>query len=93
MNDQALILIAQHALTPATLKYLSKRAYEIHNNLSSGALLQVRLLDSRVLTYKFPAPRGYGIRGVLVGVYGVGAMAEWIKEDLVSLAVFKSQKS
>ena len=70
---------------------LSSRHCEI---VVSDSSVRVRDLGSdhgtwidgqRILSYKWPAPRGYGVRGVLVGVYGKNTMIGWIVEDLVSL--------
>jgi hypothetical protein len=44
---------------------------------------QVRIFQGRLRTYPFPAPRGYGTRGVLVGIYTLATRLEWIEEDFL----------
>ena len=58
----------------------------IYSALQAKGARQVRLHAGHVLTYPADAPRGYGIRGALVGVYTANARLEWIAEDL-SLAM------
>lgn len=70
-------------LTVATAK---RRAAEIHF-LAQVGTLQVRWHKGRLLTFRFPAPRGYGVRGELVATYNAGALLEWIEDDLVAFAV------
>lgn len=47
---------------------------------------QVRFHNGMFLTYPCPAPRGYGTRGLLVGVYGLTARLEWILDDILNAA-------
>lgn len=51
---------------------------------------QVRFYRGMFLTYPFPARRGYGVRGTLVGIYDRTAQVTWIEADvrliLLSLA-------
>lgn len=70
-------------LNPATAR---RRAAEIHL-LAQVGTLQVRWHRGRLLTFRFPAPRGYGVRGELVATYNAEAPLEWIEADLVALAV------
>jgi hypothetical protein len=44
---------------------------------------QVRMFRGKLRTYPFPAPRGYGTRGVLVGIYTLATRLEWIEEDFL----------
>lgn len=46
---------------------------------------QVRLHRGMLLTYPFPARRGYGTRGLLVGIYTINTRLEWIEEDLLQI--------
>ena len=59
-----------------------RRSGEIHRSLRPGRLLQVRWHGGKLLTFRFPAPHGHGVRGVLVGVYGTPITREMIHEDL-----------
>ena len=63
-----------------------ERAEKVHAWLQKDSPRQVRLHHGRLLTFPMPAPRGYGVRGMLVGVYTREARLEWIAEDL-SLAM------
>jgi len=46
---------------------------------------QVRLHQGMLLTYPYPAPRGYGTRGLFVGIYTIATHLEWIEEDILAL--------
>lgn len=64
------------------------RAAQIHRSLEgSGGKLQVRWYSGRLLTYPYPASRGYGVHGALVAVYSAPVSLEWIEEDLLAFAV------
>ena len=65
--------------------HLRRRVEQILSDIQARGRLQVRLYQGHILSYKYPAPRGYGTRGVFVGVYAEGADAQWIMDDLVSL--------
>jgi hypothetical protein len=67
------------------LEHLACRAEQIYADILRFGPRQVRICGAHILSYKYPAPRGYGVRGVLVGVYGKNTMVGWIVEDLVSL--------
>ena len=67
------------------LEHLAERAEQICLKILTHGQQQVRLDGVRILSFKWPAPRGYGVRGVLVGVYGIEANPGWIVDDLVSL--------
>lgn len=69
-----------------SLEVAIRRAFEIHRLLQSSGQLQVRWHKGRLLTYCYPAPRGHGVRGELVGVYAATAKREWIESDLVEFA-------
>jgi len=69
----------------AILEHVADRAEQIYAEIFRDGPRQVRIDGQRILSYKWPAPRGYGVRGVLVGVYGRQSMIGWIVEDLVSL--------
>lgn len=43
---------------------------------------QVRLHRGMFLTYPYPARRGYGTRGTLIGIYTLATRLEWIEEDV-----------
>lgn len=75
------------ALTADRLRTMAaERAAEIHCGLQQGSHTQVRWHKGRFLTYRYPAPRGYGVRGELVAVYGAAAKREWIETDLIEFA-------
>lgn len=46
---------------------------------------QVRFHDGMLLTYPYPAARGYGTRGLLIGIYSPEARPEWIEHDLLAV--------
>lgn len=67
------------------MKDLTTRAAEIHAELvRSDYAIQVRCYRGRILTYRYPAPRGYGIRGELIAIYDSSAELEWIEADLIA---------
>lgn len=71
-----------------TTETAARRAAEIHRALMrSGEALQVRWHRGQLLTFRFPAPRGYGVRGELVATYNTRACLEWIETDLIEFAV------
>lgn len=60
-------------------------AERIYVKLQTLGTRQVRLHDGMLLTYPYPARRGYGTRGVLVGIYTLATRLEWIEEDVAQL--------
>lgn len=62
------------------------RAAQIHRSLQKKGQLQVRWHEGRLVTFRFPAPNGHGVRGVLVAVYSKAARLEWIEEDLLEFS-------
>ena len=58
------------------------RAKRIADRLSQRGILQVRIYRGWILTYPFPARRGYGTRGQLVGIYTSKTPVSWILDDL-----------
>lgn len=46
---------------------------------------QVRWYRGMLRTYPYPAPRGYGTRGLLVGIYTINTRLEWIEGDLAEV--------
>jgi hypothetical protein len=44
---------------------------------------QVRFYRGKLLSYPVKVRRGYGVRGVLVGIYTPDARMEWIEEDIL----------
>lgn len=58
-------------------------AERLHLKIQAMGTRQVRLYRGMLLTYPYPAKRGYGTRGVLVGIYSVAVRPEWIEEDLI----------
>lgn len=60
-------------------------AERIYVKLQILGTRQVRLHRGMLLTYPYPARRGYGTRGVLVGIYTLATRLEWIEEDLAQL--------
>jgi len=65
--------------------YLKSRSYEIVDQIQLLGRVQVRYYNERLLSFPYPAARGHGTRGLLVGVYGKEAQPEWILEDINSL--------
>lgn len=59
-------------------------AERIYRKVQTMGTRQVRLHHGMLLTYPSPAPRGYGTRGLLVGVYGITARLEWILDDILN---------
>lgn len=57
----------------------------IKSNARWVGVRQVRLYRGFLRTYPYPAPRGYGTRGVLVGIYTRTARRAWIEEDLLKI--------
>lgn len=66
-------------------QYVLWRVPQIYRKLVLGGDLQVRWHEGKLITYQYPAPRGHGTRGILVGVYTAKASAQWIIEDALSL--------
>lgn len=62
----------------------ARRAAKIYRALMNGPL-QVRWHRGCLLMFRYPAPRGYGVRGELVATYNADAQLEWIEADLISL--------
>lgn len=60
-----------------------RRSAEIHKSLRPDRMLQVRWHGGKLLTFRYPAPHGHGVRGVLVGVYAQSITSEMIHEDLL----------
>lgn len=67
-------------------EHLVRRAEQIYGKIFEQGPQQVRIDGDRVLSFKYPAPRGYGVRGMLIGVYGKGVDFKWLLEDLMSFA-------
>ena len=68
--------------TDATLDKGRLLARRIYMKLQMLGTRQVRLYDGMLLTYPYPARRGYGTRGLLVGIYTLATRLEWIEEDV-----------
>ena len=68
-------------------EHIALRSLQIVEEIAQCGTRQVRLLGVRVLSYPHPAPRGYGVRGILVGIYGADCTPKWIFDDVVSLAL------
>lgn len=62
-------------------------AERIYRKVQSIGTRQVRLHRGMLLTYPYPAPRGYGTRGKFIAVYDLTTRLEWILDDI--LAVFE----
>lgn len=63
---------------------LIRRAARIYRSLQAHHAIQVRWHDGQLLTFRYPAPRGYGVRGELVAVYTSSAAQDWIEDDLIA---------
>lgn len=48
---------------------------------------QVRFYQGMLLTYPYPAKRGYGTRGLLVGIYTVNTRLEWLLDDVMQVLI------
>ena len=63
-----------------------KKALHIFEKVKRCGPQQVRWLHGvYVLTFRYPAPKGYGVRGELIAIYTADTKLEWIEADLVSL--------
>lgn len=60
-------------------------AQKLYMKLQMLGTRQVRLHRGMLLTYPYPAPRGYGTRGLFVGIYTINSRLEWIEEDVSAL--------
>ncbi len=60
----------------------SKRPYQIAEQAERLGCIQLRLHGESLLTRPFPARRGLGVRGELIGVYTSGVRPEWIAADV-----------
>ena len=63
----------------------SLRVLHIYRKIQRCGCQQVRFYKGRILSFKFPAPRGYGVKGILIGVYTHQTPKEYIEEDVTSL--------
>ncbi|WP_124570195.1 hypothetical protein [Burkholderia sp. Bp8984] len=57
-------------------------AERIYMKLQILGTRQVRLHRGMLLTYPYPARRGYGTRGLMIGIYTIDTRLEWIEEDV-----------
>lgn len=62
-----------------------KRAERIYAKIQNKGPQQVRLYGRWVLSFRYPTPRGYGTRGIFVGIYTKDTEIAWIESDLLSL--------
>ncbi|WP_233854066.1 hypothetical protein [Paraburkholderia sp. HD33-4] len=60
-------------------------AERIYIKLQTLGTRQVRLYQGMLLTYPYPARRGYGTRGLLIGIYTLATRLEWIEDDVSQL--------
>ena len=61
------------------------RVERIYRKVQIFGARQVRLHRGWLLLYPYPAPRGYGVRGVLVGIYTLTTHLEWIEDDVAQV--------
>lgn len=59
-----------------------ERAEKILERIKEKGTRQVRYHLGKFLTYPFPARRGYGVHGDMVGVYRPNTPVEWIAADI-----------
>ncbi|WP_104656505.1 hypothetical protein [Ralstonia insidiosa] len=59
-------------------------AERIYMKLQILGTRQVRLHQGMMLTYPYPARRGYGVRGLLVGIYTINSQLDWIQDDVLN---------
>lgn len=71
---------------PLTPSYLHWVAWKIHRRVERKGALQVRWYAGEFLTFIYPAPKGYGVRGEIIGIYNMSCDLQWIEDDLVSFA-------
>lgn len=57
-------------------------AERIYMLVQKGGARQVRWHRQQMLTFPHPTPRGYGARGLFVGIYTINTRLEWIEEDI-----------
>ena len=62
------------------------RIARISRQLARHGAIQVRLVGRWILTYPYPARRGYGTRGILIAIYRGAVPLEWIAEDIEALS-------
>ncbi len=55
--------------------------------------MQVRFWHGWFLLYPFPAPRGYGTRGVMVGIYTPITPTDWIAQDIEATLAMSDSKA
>lgn len=67
--------------------FVRARAAQILKLARQRGSLQVRIHNGHLLTYPYPAKRGYGTRGYLIGIYTSDTQLEWIERDLMTLKV------
>ncbi len=60
-----------------------RRAEWIYNALQTREGIQVRWHEGHLITFRYPAPRSHGTRGMLVAIYKPGALLAWIESDLL----------
>ena len=70
-----------------------ERAVRIALKLHQKGTLQVRFWNGMFLTYPFPVPRGYGTRGVLVGIYTTQTPVDWIAQDITVTLTMSDSKA
>lgn len=62
-----------------------QHAEKIMQRFQKIGTLQLRLWQGMFLTYPYPAKRGYGTRGELLGVYSAETTIEWLEEDIIAV--------
>ena len=72
--------------TESLVAHFIWRAFYIHRKVQESGPLQVRWYRGRLITFRYPAPHGYGTRGDLVAVYTPAVRRDWIEEDLLTFA-------
>ena len=65
---------------------LAGRIARIRQQIARHRAIQVRQVGRWLLTYPYPARRGYGTRGLLIAVYRGSVPPEWIEADLSALS-------
>lgn len=62
-------------------------AERVYARVQMNGPRQVRFHRGMLLTYPYPARRGYGTRGVLIGIYTVNTRLEWVLEDVMQVLI------
>lgn len=57
----------------------------IYKRVQTLGVRQARWYRGTLRTYPYPAIRGYGTRGELIGIYSVNTRLEWVLDDVLQV--------